>query len=392
MLLIMGNLRSSYQSELNRYFGQLLGLDQAPTSGAFCLARKKILSNAFSDLHHIIVDEIYTNPNIKHLSPFEQVLGIDGSTLRLNGVDEDCKKYFRGIKDTPPNSKEVQLARVSYCYDVLNKFCVDAQILPHDVGEVTAAHVHADHCREGDLVILDRNYGGFRICRHIAQQGADFCVRLKINAAKKFICDFLNSKEKSKILEWNPHTQHIGQCEDLGIEAKPMKVRLVKILLSTSDIEVLLTSLLDEKAYSVAWMSALYHMRWTVEEGYKFSKSQMEIERWSGKSQCAVEQDFYGRVILATLSATIAIEPQRSIDHENTERVNQYQVNQILAMRNVRDNWVKLTSAGSKRFSILAQMFSMFLMNQGCIRPGRSYPRNFKIRRRDFAFPYKAAA
>jgi len=388
----MGNLRGSSQSELNRYFGEALGLGNTPTSGAFCLARQKILANAFRELHHMIVDEVYQNPNLKCLEQF-RVLAVDGSTLRLNGVDDQCIKYFRGIKTSGKQSDEVQLARISYCYDVLNKICVDAQILPEDIGEVTAAHLHFEYCKEGDLLLLDRNYGGFRICRHIVQQGAHFCVRLKINQCTKLIGDFLRSKQKSRVIQWDPRTQHIGQCEDLGIEAKPMKVRLVKIILNTGEVEVLLTSLLDEKRWSVNWMSALYSMRWVVEEGFKFSKSQMEIERWSGKGQCAVEQDFYGRVILGTLSATMAIEPQRGIDRCNAKQVNQYQVNQTLAMRSVRDNWVRLTRAASdKRFSMLTEMFPMFLRDQCRIRPGRSYPRNFKIRRRDFAFSYKAAA
>lgn len=187
MLLIMGNLRGSYQSELNRYFGEALGLGNTSTSGAFCLARQKTLSNAFRDLHHRIVDEIYQNHNLKCLEQF-RVLAVDGSTLRLNGVDEQCIKYFRGIKTSGKQSDEIQLARISYCYDVLNKICVDAKILPEDVGEeVTAEHLHFEYCKEGDLLLLDRNYSGFRICSHIAQQGAHFCVRLKINQCTKLI-------------------------------------------------------------------------------------------------------------------------------------------------------------------------------------------------------------
>jgi hypothetical protein len=392
MLMIMGNLRGSYQSELHRYFDKVSGLGQAPTSGAFCLARKKVLSNAFSDLHHRIVDEIYQNPEIKRLEQF-RVLAVDGSTVRLNGVNADCKKYFRGLKDPEQESDGVQLARVSYCYDVLNKFCVDAQILPDDVGEVTAAHLHLQSCKDRDLVLLDRNYGGFRLCNHLAQKGAHFCVRLKINQCTKLIGDFLRTKERSRIVQWDPCTQHIGQCEDLGFEAKPMKVRLVKILLKTGEIEVLLTSLLDEQRFSVDWMSALYSMRWQVEEAFKFIKSQMQIERWSGKSQCAVEQDFFGRVILGTLSAAMSIDPQRMIDQENAKRINQYQVNQTLAMRNLRDQWAQLMNTSIRTtYSMLVEMFPMFLRDQCRVRSGRSYPRNFKMCRRDFAFSYKAVA
>jgi len=389
----MSNLRSSYQSELNRYFSRSSQSVEPPTSGAFCQARRKILPEAFQELHRRVADMADDHPDIKRLRPFSRVLAIDGSTLRLNGVDRPCKDYFRGVGGSAASSDQVTLARASYCYDLLNKLCVDARILPHDVGEVTAAHLHADILRKGDLVLLDRAYGGFRLCSHILQAGADFCVRLKTNTATRLIGDFLQSGQTSRIVEWNPRTWHIGQCEDLGLEANPMTVRLVRIPLKTGEVEVLLTSLLDEKAHDAPKMGGLYRLRWMVEEGFKLGKSQLEIERWSGKSQCAVEQDFYGRLVLSTMSAVMALSAQQVIERKNKEDAPGWQVNQTLVLRLLRDRWATLMNQTRRsRKAALLEMAPLLLRDPCRVRPGRSVPRNFKLRRRDFAFAYKAAA
>ena len=389
----MGNLRQSYQSELDDYFCALPESVKTPTDGAFCQARQKINSNALLELQRMIVDQIYQNPNIKRFYGY-RLLAIDGTTLRLNGVNQECRNYFKGLKKTTEEFDGVQLAHASFCYDVLNELCVDARILPEDVGEVTIAHLHlSERTIPGDLVLMDRNYGGFRLCTHLLQRGAQFCIRLKTGQATNLIGDFIASNSESRIVQWDPAIHHIGQCEDLDIEAQPMRVRLVKIILNTGEVEVLVTSLLDEQAWSVDFMCKLYALRWGVEEAYKFAKSRMEIERWSGKNLCAVEQDFYGRVLLATLSAGMSIEPGRVVESIHKTCKHAYQVNQTRAMGIVYKKFAQLMNAPAwKRLSLLDGILHECLKKPCPIRPGRKYPRNFKIRSRDFAFAYKAVA
>lgn len=82
------------------------------------------------------------------------------------------------------------------------------------------------------------------------------------------------------------------ECCDRDLSKEAIELRACKVTLDTGEEEVLLTNLYDCK-------------QWPVGD-FKLDKSRMEIERWSGKSVRCREQDFYGRMLLATLSACLA--------------------------------------------------------------------------------------
>ena len=76
-------------------------------------------------------------------------------------------------------------------------------------------------------------------------------------------------------------------------------------------MEVLLTNLIDSEKWPASDFEELYHQRWAIEEGYKLDKSRLEFERWSGKSVRAVEQDFYGRMLLVWLDISLWTESEK---------------------------------------------------------------------------------
>lgn len=82
--------------------------------------------------------------------------------------------------------------------------------------------------------------------------------------------------------------------------------RLVKIVLSNGDKEILCSSLTDTEKYLYEEFDSLYHYRWNEEEADKLLKSRIELENFSGKTAQAVKQDFHAKVFLMTLCAAYA--------------------------------------------------------------------------------------
>ncbi|MFT5188218.1 MAG: hypothetical protein ACI957_001237, partial [Verrucomicrobiales bacterium] len=48
---------------------------------------------------------------------------------------------------------------------------------------------------------------------------------------------------------------------------KTVRLRFVRVLLDTGEVEVLITNLIDRDKYRAEEFKALYHERWDVEEG-----------------------------------------------------------------------------------------------------------------------------
>jgi hypothetical protein len=63
-----------------------------------------------------------------------------------------------------------------------------------------------------------------------------------------------------------------------------IKCRLVKVPLSTGEVEILCTSLLNTNKYPYEEFCSLYHYCWNHEEAYKLLKSRAELENFSGKT------------------------------------------------------------------------------------------------------------
>ena len=110
-----------------------------------------------------------------------------------------------------------------------------------------------------------------------------FCARIPYNrwrVAKKFYV----SGNKEQIVKFKPSPQSIKKCYEMGLNANPLKVRLIRVELESGETEILATSLTDMKKYPIELFSDLYHCRWPVEEDYKTLKYRLQIENFSGKT------------------------------------------------------------------------------------------------------------
>ena len=92
--------------------------------------------------------------------------------------------------------------------------------------------------------------------------GRDFLVRMQRNSIKE-VQDFFKSNDKSKIIEIDKlHDKSSEQLIKKEIKFDSFKIRLVKVILDNGEVEVLATSLLDDKKYLNEEFKDLYFLRW----------------------------------------------------------------------------------------------------------------------------------
>ena len=387
--MILGNLRSSLARELDRFFEALNDGSRVPTDSALCQARLKVLPETFSDLNRMVVERYYDEGPVERLGEF-RLLTVDGSTVRLRGVKAKCAELFAGDSGWDAESG-TPLARISFCHDILNDITLDAAIAPYRESEQALAAGHVQQLGAGDLLMMDRNYPCYRLFCDLDHRGVKFCARIKVKQWTRLLGDFLESGEVDRTIEWEPNSRQRAECEDLEIAVGTLKLRLVKIVLNTGEIEVLITNLLDRQLWSVERLGGLYSLRWGAEEQYKLSKVRSEMERWSGKSDRAVEQDFHGRVLLQNLSSILSWEARSVVQSQTSDCWYQYQVNRTRALSITRSMLYALLCMPQKIVELFEGLIENYSRKPCPIRPGRKYPRSFRPKA-DFSFPYKAFA
>lgn len=388
IFFLMNLIKGSYQDELD-YFFKAIDHSEAfvrkVTKSAFCKARKKLRSEAFTQLNMEAVNYFYDHFSPKRWSGFT-LLAIDGSTVKIPRTSE-VENHF-GLWSV--NSQNpCPLARISQMFDVLNKITVDAIIAPKAIGERELCESHFMKLMPNDLVLLDRGYPAYWLFNLILSWDGNFCARVQVDKWIP-IKKFFRSGKLQKIIQLKAPTSSIAKCRELGLDTLDLKLRLIRIQLENGETEVLITSLIDTEKYPLEIFFDLYHHRWPVEEDYKVMKCRIEIENFTGKSVLSVYQDFHARIFSKNLTAMLAFPTRRDIEQNNDDKLHQYQINFTQAISKMKDTIVLLFNRPlDVAKNLIAALHDLFVKTVEPVRPNRKYPRNHKIQKRGFYPSYK---
>jgi hypothetical protein len=339
-------LKSSYQIEIDEFCKSLMIEDydiKSVTKGALTQARAKLNPWAFQRLSQVAVDTFYSHSKYSTWRGL-RVLAVDGTKLKLpksNDIAEEFGVHKVGRNAAAP----VSMAMASMVYDVINDIPIDSHIGPWSMSEtkfVYEQHMHV--FKEGDLLLGDRNYPSMKLMLTLNQKGIQFCFRMKQNWWKP-VDEFVASNKRQSVVKIEIPSK-IRKELDLGEECLTMVVRFIRIKLDNGEIEILCTSLTNSRRYPYKEFEALYHLRWGVEEAYKLLKNRIEVESFTGKTARSIYQDYYAKVLMMTLCATvsypIADKVKAEYNREKTGNKYDQQINRTYAQGTTKRNLIKL--------------------------------------------------
>ena len=286
------------------------------------------------------------------------------------------------------------MSRVSFLYDVLNNVIVDAQMESFDASETTLCDRHLGFLKKGDLVIFDRYYASHFLFSVLTHKKVQFLFRMR-DHSWKCVKDFRASSSNDHIVElevykYSKVAKKIPQNVD-----KKVKVRLIKHTSRSGEVKIFACSLLDDQQYSRSSIINLYKQRWGVEEAYKTLKARLDVIHFSGKTVQAVQQDFYAKVLLITLTSILKsrLKVQLKTKESTENKSNRVPIiNNTYALNQAK----KLLKRAYFQFKDIVKWIEKFLgLTENAIeysRKGQSYPRKKeKGRERSFNQNYKAA-
>ncbi len=165
----------------------------------------------------------------------------------------------------------------------------------------------------------------------------------------------------------------------------PLRLRLIRVELQSGQIEVLITSLTDEKEFPLEIFKDLYHHRWPIEVDYFFMKERLQIGNLSGKSKLSVYQDFHAKVFSKNLIWVLASPAQDVVKNASKGKKHERQLNMTQAISKSKDTLFLLFERPVEMIAQLIQeIHALFMASTEPIRPGRSFKRNHKTNKRDY--------
>jgi hypothetical protein len=383
VIFIANIVKKSLSIELVNFFDRLDKLGENNTNScsksAFSQARKKLKSVFFEDCTKELVKEYYTDNDerVKRWKGF-RLIGIDGTTLYL--LDKgDIKEEF-GVQSN--QSVEIPMAMVMCGYDVLNNLGIETRILPIRKDELPAAIEWLESFEKDMLMLYDRKYPDFGLMYIHTIKHREFVIR-GTKTFNKEVKEFLKSGKESEVVELPATDGAIIKLSKLGYvisKETKIKVRLVRVKIDSGEVEILITSLLDEKKYPPLIFKGLYHKRWGIETYFDRLKNNLQIEVFSGHSAEAIKQDFYAMIFISNLQSIIISESEEELKDKFRKRKYKYQINRNVSLGIMKDEIIDIFLS-SNPDEVLKRLKERFLKHLEPIRPDRKFQRKVKSKR-----------
>lgn len=397
MLLLLQKSLKSLQNHVHEFLQQLSrgGTNLQLSGGAVTHARAKLRASAFTELNtNTLLKIVYGSEHQELVKRWHghRLLGVDSSLMRLPSsaaVGEvfgwvQCANHH-GLQERYPQ------CRISALYDLLNELALDATLSGSKTAETQMAKGHLAAVQPNDIVLTDRGYTGYQWLVMILAVRAHFisrCSRGSFAAAKRLFAR--NEAGVSVVVTLEAPGKLREECKKNGWPLQ-LAVRLVTVRLKTGELEVLVTSLLDEEKYPTDIFGPAYWCRWGHETYYGRLKGSLDLEHCSGKTVEAVEQDFHATVLLSNLESVLTGPAQVELEERTTQRNQPAKINRAVTTHALKSRLIDLLTSRLPAQQVLSELTKCFQANPVSIRsrdvprrkqsPSRSYHYQRRVRK-----------
>lgn len=383
VVLIVGLLKRSLSVELRAFFGRVVHAGVPCSKAAFSQQRKKLKATIFSSLNERLVSSFYAHYGeaVRRWRGF-RLLACDGSTAYLPQGKAALRAHF-GVQVN--QCRELVMARVVQVEDVLNHLVVWAGIYPITTSEQQVVYPLVRSLDWDSLVLLDRGFGCFAmlyLLLHHQPEPLHFVVRVKTRGLK-VVEQFLRSGKTSRVVQWRSNAQARLTLRALGYSVghdHAVRVRLIRVALSSGEVEVLATNLCNQQRYTPEDLTELYALRWGVETTFGCLKNPLQLEEFSGLTVGAIEQDYAASVLMHNLQRLIEQQCSASVALLSARRKHTYQVNRSVSFAALKSGVAYLLTQKEVVWVLLALQW-IFEQHLEPVRPGRRYRRERKNKR-----------
>jgi hypothetical protein len=362
MMFILSGIRLPLQLAVEEFYERIGKGDEAVSQQAVSKARTnlnpEVIKHLFSETVHIMTG---ADKQALWQGKYRLVAG-DGTNLALSN-SEDLKHHYgcagRGSKAVT--------AKCSLFYDPLNDIILDAVLAPFASSERVLAQQNIQAIEQlplapgvQNLYILDRGYPSYPFMSWLMDKDRKFLIRVRQDFSS--ICNTSSFDEDATFL----------------FQDKEYSIRVIKVTLSSGEIEILLTNL-DRSSLPAELAGELYFVRWGIETKFNSLKNKLELENMSGRRNVTFLQDFWATLYLANLLASLKWRTDAQIELNTCHKNNKHKqkTNENRLIRKLRNKFLDCMSQPDpkRRARIFDRLCAAASRYGEPVKPDRSSPR-----------------
>lgn len=379
--LLLNLPKKSMSLEIEEFFSVIGKPELTCTKSAFTQQRSKLSFQFFRALNEKLLSSygLLGGKSLQRWKGFN-LCAVDGSTINL--INKPHVSEFFGTQSN--EHTEYPMGRIMCMYDVLNNITVACDLYPVTISEREIVKRWIETTSSDHLLLYDRGFPSFvNFFLHEQQESPVHYVMRARSDMSNAVAAFARSKKRDTILKLEANHDNVKDLHKLGYritKGVELRVRAIKIKLSSGETEILLTNLFDETAYPTPIFKDLYFKRWGAEINYDVQKNYLQMECFSGTKVNSILQDFYASVFIGNLQSILANGCERNVQKRTSHRRHEYKINKNVAI-GLMKNKIPLLLLSNKPQIIIAQLTQRMTDFLEPVRPNRSYARIRKLPR-----------
>jgi hypothetical protein len=373
----------SCRAAVARLIATLVARGEAPCSpetGPYCKARQRLPVGVLSRLARRIGLILDDNADTDWLFKGRRVLLVDGTTVSMPDTEENQRAFPQNRAQKP--GLGFPIARLVAVISLATGAVRDLAIGPYrgkQTGETALFRSLWDRLATGDIAVGDRFFASYFGIASLHGRGVDGVFRMhqcrKVDFRRGHrlgVLDHLVSWAKPSCPDWMDRATY-DQLPD-RIAVRELRVRVEQAGFRVDEL-VLVTTLLDAKAYTKEEVAGLYFKRWNIELDLRSIKVDMQMDVLRCMSPEMVEKEIWAHLLAYNVVRSLMADAAR--EHGEEPRRSSFKG----AMQTIRAFEESIRGAGpSRRSELLEERLRAIASHRVGDRPGRAEPRAKKRR------------
>lgn len=365
------------------------GATASPNTAAYCKARKRLSIREILNTHGRIVEKMEATAGAERLWCGRSVRIVDGSSVSMPDTQKNQKLYPQ-----PSRQKKgcgFPIMRITALFSLASGAMIAVAKSSLHVSERELFRELWRHLKTLDVVLADRGFCGFAEFYLLLQRGVD-CVMRNHPRRTKGLTEIKRLGKDDRIIEWHkmkPHPRWFSKKRWAALPER-LLVREIRVHVEIKGFRtrnlILVTTLLDPKAFPKEAFALLYRKRWNAELYLRDIKTTMGMNILRCKTPEMVEKELAMHVIAYNLIRALMIESAQT-HHIPYERLSFK--GSISIVRQWAPTLAQPTLSPSKLSALYAKMLFYIAKDQLPYRPNRVEPRAIKRRPTGYQFLMK---
>lgn len=349
-------------------------------SGSYCRARAKLPHVLLRRLAVQVGRRLERQVPDSWLWQGRHAMLVDGFTVLLPDTPDNQQRWPQHPRQKP--GLGFPIMRLVVILSLITACVQDLAYGPYagkETGETALFRTLLTSLVAGDILVFDRYFSSYFMVALALRYGVDVVSRLN----KRRSCDFRRGKRLGRndhVVQWpRPVRPEWMTAEEYESFPETLTIREIRVHVSEPGFRVeslvVVTTLVDDKAYDYEDIADLYRERWQVELDIRSLKMSLQMEYLRCLTPFMIEKEIWSNVLSYNLLRKVAAQAAR------LHRLQPRQISFEATRKAVEGSWTALSEASREKQLILGQFLLKELSKKRVgNRPGRTEPRAVKRR------------